>query len=114
MGRRCSLNAHTEAVPALRVVSPETAEREGFRAITTPICAKKEPNIFNSVQASLKGIDAVWIEGLGERYTAARKAFEIREITEVESLLTADERRDRDADHVLAILDELKPEEEAQ
>jgi hypothetical protein len=89
------MSATTEtAIPSLRCLSKQTAEREGYKAITTPICARREADIFRSVQAGLKGTDSVWIEVQGDQYSAARKASDLREITEIEALLTTDQRRD--------------------
>jgi hypothetical protein len=78
------MNANTlarEVVPSLRVISAETAAREGYRPITVPINPKTEPHIFSSIQSGLKGANAVWVsDPMGKRFTAARKASELIEV----------------------------------
>jgi len=70
-----------EVVPTLRVVSAETAAREGYRPITVSIDSRTEPHIFQSIQQSLRGADAVWIsDNNGKRFFAARKASELKEV----------------------------------
>ncbi len=80
-----------EAIPSLRVVSAASAQREGYKPITTAICPRKEAAIFESVQQGLKKTDAVWIESGREGWMAARKA---KELLEIEALLSEDDRRE--------------------
>lgn len=85
------MNATVEAIPTLRCISEATAQREGYKPITTAICPRTEAGIFQSVQKSLKKTDAVWIEAGRSGFMAARKA---KELLEIEALLTADQRRE--------------------
>jgi hypothetical protein len=72
-----------EIVPTLRVISAATAEKEGYMPITVAINPKSEGHIFQSIQSSLQGANAVWIaDNIGKRFFAARKASELRELTD--------------------------------
>jgi hypothetical protein len=79
-------------IPELRCVSQATAEREGYREITTPIHPARESQIFASVQNSLRRTDSVWVEHPGGKFSAARKQ---RELLAVEALADDDQRRER-------------------
>ncbi len=74
----------------LRCLSPESARRFDYIEITTPISLKSEPQVFQSVQDSLRGLDAVWIEYPGERFAAGRR---VRDLLAVEELVDDDDRR---------------------
>lgn len=91
--RRSTIEA---AVPSLRCISVETANREGYRPITNEVCPRLETEIFLSIQSTLQSCDAVWIECPKGRFMAARQASDLRELTEVDLLVSADARRGRE------------------
>ena len=67
-------------VPSLRVISQATAQREGYREITTPVHQLKESAIFDSIQRGLEGACAAWVEHPGGKFAAARKASDLLDV----------------------------------
>jgi hypothetical protein len=76
---------------ALRTITPQAARLEGFQEISVPISRKREPEIFASMEASLAGVDAVWLDHGNGTFSAARRK---RDLLPLETLVSADARRE--------------------
>jgi len=61
----------------LRVLSPDQAKLSGYKAITTPVDRKTESAIFDSMQDSMHGADAVWLDCGKGRFALARRASDL-------------------------------------
>lgn len=85
------MKPNLEAIPTLRCISEATAQREGYKPITTAICPRTEAGIFQSIQGALKGTDSVWVEVGRGAFMAGRKA---KELLEIEGLVSEDDRRE--------------------
>ena len=86
----------------LRIITPQAARLEGYVEISVPISRKREPEIFTSMEATLTGTDAVWLDYGNGTFSAARRKSELvlepprprRELLAVELLADDDQRRE--------------------
>lgn len=64
----------------LRVLTIDQGRASGFKAIANPVCPKTEGPVFESMQAGMAGIDAVWLDcgqGGKGKFLLARRASEL-------------------------------------
>jgi hypothetical protein len=62
----------------MRIITPAIARLEGYVEISVPISRKREPEIFESMEATLTGTDAVWLDHGNGNYSAARRRSELK------------------------------------
>ena len=60
----------------LSSMAPNQAKESGYEHITIPIYPKTEQHIIQSIEKSMKGIDAIWID-YGNHIELGRKKGEI-------------------------------------
>jgi len=62
----------------MRIITPAIARLEGYVEISVPISRKREPEIFESMEATLTGTDAVWLDHGNGTFSAARRRSELK------------------------------------
>lgn len=70
------MNLYKKHTPTLDILPPKEAEQRGFVSITNDINIKTESEIINSIENSMRGIIAVWIESIGNAVQLGRLSRE--------------------------------------